>query len=137
MAKLKALICTCCGGQLDETSLNCKMCGTAHILNSDGEAIRFIEYSSKIETFCGAVHIPRYMVETNPQMAMEMSLSQLAEKMVEKIMPLMEYEQSYEPITDQYITRGRIRVAIPNTQGFRYREMYIGHPRATDFIGEI
>ena len=123
MNELKPMICECCGGHIDRASLICKMCGTPYMLDGECKPIRIMQYDAKLETLSGAIRIPSYMITNNPEDAMRFSLNQLAEKMVEKLMPLLEYEQMYDPRSMEYITYGRIRVAVPHTKGQFYREI--------------
>lgn len=61
----------------------------------------------------------------NTEMAMKMGLSKLAECLTEQIMPLVEFQQEYDPCRMEYALHGRIRVAEPNTVGqpFRYFQL--------------
>lgn len=126
MNELKPMICECCGGHIDRVSLTCKMCGTPYRLDEECKPIRVVQYDSKIETISGCIRLPSYMVVSNPEEAMRFSLNQLAEKMVEKMMPLLEYEQSYDHRSMEYVTYGRIRVAVPHTRGSGHLEILRG-----------
>lgn len=121
---MKALICECCGGRIDRVTMLCQMCGTAYKLDEYEHPIRIIEYSTKVETLACKVTIPRYLVEgMGKNEAMEMTLKKMAHNMAEKIMPLIEFSHEYDPLHQDFITYGVLRVANPHTTNGSYKEV--------------
>ena len=121
---MKALICECCGGRIDRATMVCQMCGTAYKLDEYEQPIRIMEYSTKVETLTSRVVLPRYLVEhMGTEDAMEMTLEKMAQQMAKKIMPLVEFTHEYEPINQEYVTYGRLKVANPHTTTGGYKEV--------------
>ena len=111
MSKLHALICTGCGGQIDRDTLTCKSCGTQYKYDQDGRLITVEQFDRKTVYINGSIAVPAYIVQKDPQMAMEMTLQEIAQEMVKKIMPLIEWQTRFEPRTMEYITHARVGVA--------------------------
>lgn len=121
---MKALICECCGGRIDRATMVCQMCGTAYKLDEYEQPIRIMEYSTRVETLNSRVAIPRYLVDhMETEDVMEMTLHKMARQMAEKIMPLIEFTHEYEPMTQEYVTYGRLKVANPHTTTGGYKEV--------------
>lgn len=121
---MKALICECCGGRIDRATMVCQMCGTAYKLDEYEQPIRIMEYSTRVETLSSRVTIPRYLLEhMGEEEAMEMALNEMARNMAKKILPLIEFTHEYDPIHQDYITYGRLRVANPHTTTGGYKEV--------------
>ena len=127
MSKLTALICKGCGGQIDRDTLTCASCGTQYKYDDDGRLVTVIQYDRRVVYLHGSFAIPSYFVAHNPEEAMEISLHELAKTMAEKIMPLMELQTRYEPMTQQYITEARVGIADPSNHSCRtdYREVIL------------
>lgn len=113
MDKLNALICKGCGGQIDRDTLTCKSCGTQYKYDGDGKMITIEQFDRKTVYINGSIAVPAYLVKDDPQMAMEMTLKEVAQEMVKKIIPLIEWQTRFEPHTMEYITHARIGVAEP------------------------
>lgn len=121
---MKALVCECCGGRIDRATMVCQMCGTAYKLDEYEQPIRIMEYSARVETLNSKVSLPRYLVEhMGTEDVMEMTLHKMAQQMAEKIMPLIEFTHEYEPMTQEYVTYGRLKVANPHTTTGGYKEV--------------
>ena len=112
MSDLTALICDCCGGQIDRTTLTCRSYGTQYRQKSNG-LLEIIQSDRPIRFINEAVIIPRFMVETDPDKAMEYSLHELAVKLAERILPLAEWVQEYDVRDCSYCINMRIGVAEP------------------------
>lgn len=122
---MKKLVCECCGGIIDRDTLICRSCGVAYKLDEFMHPIRVMEYSTRVDTLTSCVRVPAYLVRDDKDATtiMEMSLHQMAEQMAEKIMPLIELRHEYEPMTQEYVTYGRLKVANPHTSSCGYREI--------------
>lgn len=114
MSELKPLICTGCGGHIDRQTLTCKSCGTAYRLDDNFMPVRIELKRGDVVTLCNEVHIPREYVIGNKDVAMEMTLKEMAKNMAEKILPLIEYETEYDMRRNMYVTHGRLRVVDPH-----------------------
>ena len=117
MSTLKPMICECCGGHIDRASLVCKMCGTPYRLDEDMKPIRITEYRGRLVTISGEAHIPSYILAENPEYVSRHTLQEMAISMAEKLLPLVEFEHTMNPRTQEMITYGRIRVAAPSSFG--------------------
>jgi len=115
--KLKPMNCVNCGGIINSATLICQSCGTPYRYDEQNR-LRLIHSELRFETLHGSIFMPAYFVEENPQRAMEITLVQMAEKMSEKLLPFIEYRQSFDVPHYEYITHGRIKVAIPGTTSF-------------------
>ena len=109
---LTALICKCCGGQIDRATLTCKSCGTQYKQKTNG-VLEIISAPRPIRFISNAVIIPRFMVDTDPQKAMEYGLKQLAERLAEQILPLADWVQEYNPKDNSYYLDMRVGVVEP------------------------
>ena len=114
MSKLEKMVCECCGGHIDRASLECKSCGAPYRLSEDLTPIRITRYDSRVRTFGVECNVPAYFVNINPENAMHHTLHQLAEQLAEKILPLMEFEHTFNIRNNEYTTYARIRVADPH-----------------------
>lgn len=115
--ELKPMNCVNCGGVIDQSTLICKHCGTPYRYDEQNH-LRLIHSELRFETLQGSIFMPAYFVEEDPQRAMEMTLIKLAERMSRKLLPFIEYRQSFELKTNEYLTYGRIKVAIPGTTSY-------------------
>lgn len=115
MSDLTALICDCCGGQIDRTTLTCRSCGTQYRQRRDG-LLEIIQSDRPIKFISEGIIVPRFMVDDNPEKAMEYSLHQLAEKLAERIMPLAEWVHEFAPEDQSYHLYMRIGVAEPRNR---------------------
>lgn len=114
MKDLTPLICDCCGGHIDRDTLKCQSCGTQYRLNNRG-MLEFVTYPRRVKFMTEGVIIPRYIVEDDPQKAMEYGLHQLAEKLAERLMPLCEWVHEYDPRTMDYYLHMRVGIAEPKS----------------------
>lgn len=115
--ELKALICTCCGGQIDRPTLTCKMCGTAFMLDkNDAPAPIEIKLTREnVHTLACAEYIPREMlVRDDAEEYTEYVLRKMARSIADKLLPYIEHESIYDPKTQTVNTYGRLRVIKPN-----------------------
>ena len=113
MDKLQPLICKGCGGQIDRNTLTCKSCGTEYKYDDDGRLITVEQFDRKTVYINGSIAVPAFLVNKDPQMAMEMTLKQVATEMAHKILPLIEWQTTYDPRLMEYITHARLGVAEP------------------------
>ena len=119
--KLESLVCTTCGGMVDRESLTCKMCGVQY--RRDARTGMLVERSIPYINLNCEVVMPDYIVESDPARAMEMTLHQVAEQLATRILPLMEWRQSYDLKDKSYRTMGRIKVG-KKAETDRITEMY-------------
>lgn len=115
MDNLQALICKCCGGQIEKHNLTCKFCGTQYRQNYIG-TLEIINTNRPIRFINNAVIIPREVIERDADKAIEYTLHRLAEKLAESLLPLSERVQEYRPHEDSYIFNMRIGVLEPKDQ---------------------
>ena len=116
MKNLTALVCEQCGGHIDQYTLTCKMCGCSYMLDQYMQPIRIETSHLQFETVSGCVSVPEYVLTSyghDVTKATEFILHDMASRMAEKILPLIEWQTEYNPRTMEYITHGRIRVAKP------------------------
>jgi len=111
--ELKPLICDKCGGQIDRVTLTCKMCGTQYVLDENMKPVRLEVSECRLVTIGSCVAIPKYSLADHPEECTEYTLRELASKMAEKILPLMELQSMYDPKYNEYVTYARLRVAEP------------------------
>lgn len=115
--ELKALICSCCGGQIDRESLTCKMCGTAFVLDKNDAPVEIELTRANVHTLACAQYIPREMLNKNEREEYErFVLRKMADELARKLIPYIERESVYDPKTDTINTYGRLRVIKPNEQ---------------------
>lgn len=116
MRELKPMICKGCGGRIDPVALTCNMCGTAYYLDEEQNPIRIESWQGRIRSVACETKIPReYMLYGDADKIMEFTLHDIAKRMAERLIPFIEYEQSYDHQRMEYITRARLRVADPYT----------------------
>lgn len=114
MSKLELMQCKTCGGHIDRATLTCQSCGAMYRLDEDHMPVRLEVSQMRIETFVGEVIVPNeavYLLGT--EKACEMSLKEMAKRMAEKILPMIEYHTEYDIEHCEYVTYGRLRVANP------------------------
>ena len=125
MSKLHALICKGCGGLIDRDTLTCKSCGTQYKYDGDGKLITIEQFDRKTVYINGSIAVPAYLVKDDPQMAMEMTVREVAQEMVKKIIPLIEWQTRFEPHTMEYITHARIGVAEPFEYSHGFKAVHL------------
>lgn len=118
---LEKLQCQCCGGIIDRQTLTCNSCGMQFRVTNEGHIVLVETAPARLSTLTGEVVLPGEMVTTDTEMAMKIGLSELAKYLTEQIMPLVEFQQDYDPCRMEYTLHGRIRVAEPKTVGQQYR----------------
>lgn len=123
MSELIPLQCPNCAGHVDPVTLQCKSCGLQFKMKSDGTLMRFDVYDHKFIPIGTSIYIPSFYVVDHPQEAMEMSLHKMAEKLVEQILPLIEWQTSFNIEHNDYVMYGRIRVAEPEFSNKRFDEV--------------
>ena len=117
MSDLKPLICPGCSGHIDRTTLICKSCGTAYMLDDNFKPVRIEMHRPDVITVGSVVHLPRELVidsQNEGKTAMEMTLEEMAEDLAHKLLPMVEYQMEYDSLHFQYITYGRLRVVDPH-----------------------
>ena len=112
MEDLTALICKCCGGQIDRTTLTCKSCGTQYKQNRAG-VLEIISAPRPFKFIEGAVIIPKFIVKDNPEEVMEHSVHKIAVQLAEKMLPLVEWVEEYDPYHQDYVLHARVGVIEP------------------------
>ena len=122
MSELIPLQCPNCAGHVDPITMQCKSCGLQFKMKSDGTLMRIDMYAHKCIPIGASVYVPSFYVIDHPKEAMEMSLHKMAEKMVEHIMPLIEFQTSYDMRHDDYVVYGRIRVEEPQFNNRKFDE---------------
>ena len=111
---LQPMTCVCCGGIIDRATMTCTMCGVPYRFD-DEHRLRIIQSDLHFDVLQGQIMLPSFYVEHDPQQAMEIGLHHMAEQMAEKLLPFIEYRQSFDPCHQEYSLHGRIRVANPNS----------------------
>lgn len=131
MSELIPLQCPSCAGHVDPVTLQCKMCGLAFKMKSDGTLMRIDVYPHKFIPIGSEILVPAYVIRNEDDAVhwSEYTLEKLAHNMAKQILPLMEYQTSFNIAHFEYITRGRIRVEEPTwhpDKGFHnlYGERY-------------
>lgn len=115
MSKLQKLQCDNCGGRIDGSTLTCQSCGMQFRLADDMTLRRIEIFHGHFQLLEGKIAVPAYVLSTSgPEDLCKMTLTQMAEAMVPKIIPFMELQTMFDPRTADIITLGRIRVAEPS-----------------------
>lgn len=102
-----------CAGRVDRTTLTCNSCGLQFKMKPDGTLMRVDVFPHKFIPIGAAISMPAFYVKDNPEKAMEYTLTEMARKLAEQILPLMEFRQEYNVQHDDFVTYGRIRVEEP------------------------
>ena len=114
MSKLELLQCKTCGGHIDRDTLTCQSCGAMYRLNEDMMPIRLEVSHLKFETFTSSAIVPsEAMYLLGEEKACEMTLKEMASRMAEKLLPMIEYYTEFDFRHNEYITHGRLRVVDP------------------------
>lgn len=114
--ELKPLTCDKCGGQIDRVTLTCKMCGTQYVLDENMRPVRLEVSECRLVTIGSSIAVPSYSLSAHPEECSELVLKELASKMAEKLLPLMEFQSTYDMQYNQYVTYARLRVAEPKVR---------------------
>ena len=112
---IKLLKCKCCGGHIDKATLVCNMCGATYILDDDMKPIRVV-YNNDVVTLSSTTIVPReafYVCDGKD--VSEITLEEMAKDLARKILPLIEFTYGYEPVRQEYVTYGKLKVANPHT----------------------
>ena len=122
MKDLIPLQCPSCAGHVDPITLICRSCGLQFKMRSDGTLVKLEVSDVKWIPIGSCIAIPGFYVKDNPEQAMEVGLHKLAEKMVEQILPLMEFQAMYNMEHDDYVVYGRLRVEEPKFDNRKFME---------------
>ena len=122
MKELIPLQCPNCTGHVDPITLTCQSCGLHFKMKSDGTLVKVEVSDIKWIPIGECITIPGFYVEENPEQAMEMGLHQLAEKMAERILPLMEFQAMYDMKYNDYVIYSRLRVEEPKFDNRKFLE---------------
>lgn len=125
MSTLTKLQCDNCGGRIDGTTLICQSCGMQYRLNEEFGHLSLIKVETsdvRFNTYGVGVSIPAFYVEENPKSAMLMGMEELCGQLAKKILPLVEYQASFDIKYNNYNLYGRLRIAEPRNQDELLRE---------------
>lgn len=110
---LTALICTCCGGKIEREKMICCNCGTQYKFDENKNLITVEQFNRNIIYLNGAFQIPAFYVKTDPEMAMQHILKEMAQNLAIKLLPLIEFQARLIPEQQLYMINAKIGVAEP------------------------
>lgn len=119
MSTLTKLQCDNCGGRIDGTTLVCQSCGMQYRLNEEFGHLTLMRVETsdvRFNTYGAGVSIPAFYMAENPESAIEIGMTKLCQNMMEKIMPLVEYQASFNIQYNSFDIYGRLRIAEPRSQ---------------------
>jgi len=119
MSTLTKLQCDSCGGRIDGTTLICQSCGMQYRINDEFGHLTLMRVETsdvRFNTYGAGVSIPAFYVTDNPESAMLMGMEELCGQLAKKILPLVEYQMSFDIKYNTYNLYGRLRIAEPRNQ---------------------
>lgn len=112
---MKAMICDCCGGQIDPITLKCKYCQTAYERDLNDEIIRIETFQNPIKIFGSQMLIDDYIIEMlGENEASKVVKKELSLKLARAIAECMEIRCVHDPVHMRREVSARIRIVEPN-----------------------
>jgi len=133
MSTLEKLQCEACGGHIDGSTLICQSCGMQYRIKEEFGHLSLVKVETsnvRFNTYGVGVSIPAFYMKENPESAIEMGMTELCQNLAKKIMPLVEYQASFDIKYNEYNIYGRVKIAEPRTQEDllqEYSKMTGGH----------
>lgn len=135
MSGLRKLQCDNCGGVIDGVTLTCQSCGMQYMLNEDMTLGRVITSNLQWSTIGCMVSVPSYVLfDISKERAAEVTLKEMAESLAAKLLPFMEFQSAFDPVTNSMVTCSRIRVAEPIVTRQGYTAFQMPHITAEDVM---
>lgn len=117
---MKALICECCGGQINPRTYKCEYCGTAYKRDADDNIIRIETFHNPVKEYTSSMEIPPEVSLCLGKDVGRYAVEQLANHLTEAIAECMELVYTYDPMRMSHRITARVRMVEPvNT----YREV--------------
>lgn len=112
---MKALICECCGGQIDPNTMKCKYCGTAYERDEQDTVVRIKTIPSPVRIYEAQIDVDNLVVnEIGEDNAAKMAVTQLSRKIADAIVENMEIDCQYDPIYNAHKVRAIVRIVKPD-----------------------
>ena len=108
--------CPNCGAPVNSVRMLCEYCGA----NFEGGTVRMIVGTQKCDTLNANICLDEEVFAMASEKGLpkltEYALRELAQSMVEGIIPYMKYEQQYDPMTREVRYRSWLRVMRPDAR---------------------
>lgn len=114
---LKKLICTCCGGVINRSTMKCEYCGCEFILMNDAPVIRIETFTPRVRDVVTSTHIPEEMMSSYGEDFISYVTQKAANEIARSIMDCMKYETHYDPCNGAYKITASARVILPEDRG--------------------
>ena len=119
MATLQRMPCSSCGGVIDPYKLFCNSCGMQYRLDHGGNVVRVETCNKELIYINEGVAVDAFCLE-DPNVAANVlaqhTMYDLVEKLAERILPLVEFQTTYMPYSNSYLTHARLAVAKPQAE---------------------
>lgn len=112
MIELKALVCECCGGQIDRRTMRCKYCGTEYYVK-DENVFRVETYNAPVKEMMAGMSIPREAVLNYGDEYRKFVLEKLSRKLADEMLDCMQVHSGYDPLTQEYVVKARVKAIVP------------------------
>ena len=111
-----AMICKCCGGKISPYNMRCEYCGTSY--NRDISTYKIESYQAPVDHYsaCFAMDMDAIMM-FGAENAAKVCLEHLTHELSKSIMNDIKLSTHYNPVTDQKIIRGDIKLIRPVDAG--------------------
>ena len=110
---MRKLQCETCGGLVDRNTLTCRSCGMQYKFDFEEHLMPLVIEERKMDILHGKVILPDFILQHDPEQAVEHAIKQIAENMARDLIPYMEWERESDPIHMETSIYARIRVARP------------------------
>lgn len=125
MVKNNPLICDCCGGKINRTTMKCEYCDTKYRLPEGARPIEIRCVRPGEQTLATSFSIDRHALKEDGPRLMEYVAHEMAFKLAEGLLPYCEFYSDYSPYNDRVRIMAECRVIEPVEPGdIQVRRLY-------------
>lgn len=110
---IKALKCSCCGGNIDRRTLRCDFCGTEYVIENDVPTIKFETFRNPTKLIRAVTNVPRDLAVHQGDDFREHVIRQLARQLSEEMYDCMRLGCDFDPLSMSYRVCAEARVVVP------------------------
>ena len=111
---MKPMICECCGGLIDPTTMRCMYCCTAYERDENDRVVRIETFQNPVKVYRSEMDVEGHIAsELGPSNLSQMAVKQLARNLADAIAESMDMTYEYDPINNSHRMTARIRIVEP------------------------
>lgn len=110
---MKKMQCENCGGHINKSTMRCEYCGTQYTKDEHENVVRIETFTNPIRVYKAQTAMHSDVVRSNPKMASEYAVKELARNLADAIAENMEVETEYDPRLMMHRMTAKVRIVEP------------------------